>query len=115
MEESRNEVSTLGPAELVEITITRVKVIPERMKIAQDRQKSYVDNRRWDMEFKVGDYVFLWISPRNGIMRFVKKGKLSPKYINPMKFWNEYDKLRIEWLCLYICQGYIMLFMHQCF
>ncbi|XP_059659221.1 uncharacterized protein LOC132306041 [Cornus florida] len=56
------------------------------MKVAQDRQKSYVDVRkRRDLEFEVGDFVFLRISPWKGIMRFGKKGKLSPRYIGPYK------------------------------
>ena len=40
---------------------------------AQDRQKSYADNRRKELEFTVGDKVFLKIAPRKGIMRFGKK------------------------------------------
>ena len=53
------------------------------MKIAQDRQKSYADNRRRDLEFQVGDKVFLKISPWKGIIRFGRRGKLSPRYIGP--------------------------------
>jgi hypothetical protein len=33
------------------------------------------------LEFKVGDHVFLKISPMRGVMRFGKKGKLSPQFI----------------------------------
>ncbi|XP_070054977.1 uncharacterized protein [Nicotiana tomentosiformis] len=55
----------------------------ERLKTAQSRQKSYSDIRRRDLEFKEGDYVFLKVSPMKGIMRFGKKGKLSPRYIGP--------------------------------
>ena len=35
------------------------------------------------MEFNVGDHVFLKVSPRKGIMRFGRKGKLSPRFICP--------------------------------
>ncbi|XP_070032960.1 uncharacterized protein [Nicotiana tomentosiformis] len=55
----------------------------ERLKTTQSRQKSYSDIRRRDLEFKEGDYVFLKVSPRKGIMRFGRKGKLSPRYIGP--------------------------------
>ena len=41
----------------------KVKVIRDRLKIAQNRQKSYADNRRRDLQFKIGDQVFLKISP----------------------------------------------------
>ncbi len=53
------------------------------MKIAFSRQKSYADPRRRDVEFAVGDYVFLKVSPIKGVMRFEKKGKLAPQYIGP--------------------------------
>lgn len=33
--------------------------------------------------FSVGDMVFLKVSPMIGVMRFGKKGKLSPRYIGP--------------------------------
>ena len=35
------------------------------------------------MEFQVGDQVFMWISPWRGVLRFGKKGKLSPHYMGP--------------------------------
>ena len=33
----------------------------------------------------VGDQVFLRVSPMKGVMRFGKKGKLSPRYIGPFE------------------------------
>ena len=72
----------LGP-EIVQVTTDNVKVIRDRLKIAQDRQKSYDDNRRRDLEFQVGDQVFLRISPWKGVLGFGKKGKLSPRYMGP--------------------------------
>ncbi|XP_017976443.1 PREDICTED: uncharacterized protein LOC108661960 [Theobroma cacao] len=47
----------------------------------QSRQKSYADNRQRNLEFQVRDHVFLKVSPTKGVMRFGKKGKLSPRYI----------------------------------
>ena len=44
-------------------------------------QKSYADVRRKDLEFQVGDWVFLKLSPWKGVVRFGKRGKLSPRYI----------------------------------
>ena len=35
------------------------------------------------MEFLVGDFVFLKVSPTKGVKRFGKRGKLSPRYIGP--------------------------------
>ena len=60
-------------------------MIKERVLIAQSRQKVYADNHRWELEFTVGDHVFLQGSHRKGVMRFGKKGKLSPRYISPFE------------------------------
>jgi hypothetical protein len=53
------------------------------MLTAQSWQKSYVDVRRRDLEFAMGDEVLLKVSPTKGIVRFGIKGKLSPRYIGP--------------------------------
>ncbi|XP_075504511.1 uncharacterized protein LOC142541951 [Primulina tabacum] len=37
------------------------------------------------LEFNVGDHVFVKIAPLKGVMRFGKKGKLSPHYIGPFE------------------------------
>ena len=78
------ERKLVGP-EIVQMTCDKIKVIRDRLKIAQDRQKSYADNRRRDLEFEVGDMVFLRISPWKGVLRFGKRGKLSPRYIGPYR------------------------------
>ncbi|KAI5353674.1 hypothetical protein L3X38_006568 [Prunus dulcis] len=74
--EHRLEVS-----EDVEQTNKQVELIRESLKAAQDRQKSYADNRRKDLQFEVDDWVFLKLSPWKGVVRFKKRGKLSPRYI----------------------------------
>nr|GEV06590.1 reverse transcriptase domain-containing protein [Tanacetum cinerariifolium] len=55
----------------------------ERIKAAQDRQKSYADVRHKPLEFQVGDRVMLKVSPWKGVARFGKRGKLNPIYIGP--------------------------------
>ncbi|GJY85885.1 putative reverse transcriptase domain-containing protein [Tanacetum coccineum] len=47
--------------------------------------KSYADVRRKPLEFEVGDKVMLKVSPWKGVVRFGKRGKLSPRYIGPFK------------------------------
>ncbi|XP_055835207.1 uncharacterized protein LOC129903691 [Solanum dulcamara] len=37
------------------------------------------------MEFQIGEKVLLKVSPIKGLMRFIKKGKLSPCYIGPFE------------------------------
>ena len=63
----------------------KVNIIRARLKAAQDRQKSYADKRKKDLEFEVEDRVFLKLSPWKGVVRFVKRGKLSPRYIGPFE------------------------------
>ena len=55
-------------------------MIRDRLKIAYRQQKSYGDNRRGGLEFDMGDWVDLKISPIKGVMIFGKKVKLSPRY-----------------------------------
>ena len=51
-----------GP-EIVQLTVDKIDVIKSKLKVAQDRQKSYADQHRKEMEFQVGDKVFLKVSP----------------------------------------------------
>ncbi|GJW06568.1 hypothetical protein Tco_1568991 [Tanacetum coccineum] len=63
---------------LVEKRIVQIK---NRLLTAKSRQKSYADVRRKPMEFQVGDMVMLKVSPWRGVIRFRKRGKLSPRYM----------------------------------
>nr|GEU55791.1 putative reverse transcriptase domain-containing protein [Tanacetum cinerariifolium] len=47
--------------------------------------KSYADQKRKPMRFEVGDRVMLKVSPWKGVVRFIKRGKLNPRYIGPFK------------------------------
>ena len=64
-------------------TEEKVRVIQQRLKPASDRQKSYADLKRRDIEYEVRDKVFLKVSPWRKILQFGKKGKLSPRVIGP--------------------------------
>jgi hypothetical protein len=59
--------------------------ICDRLKAAEDRQKSYVDRRRKPLEFTVDDKVLLKVSPWKGTITFGKRGKLSPRYTRPFR------------------------------
>ncbi|GJX50908.1 putative reverse transcriptase domain-containing protein [Tanacetum coccineum] len=54
-------------------------------KVARDHQKSYANKRRKPLEFSVGDYVLLKVSPWKGVLRFGKKGKLAPRFVRPFE------------------------------
>ncbi|CAM8931013.1 unnamed protein product [Rhodiola kirilowii] len=73
------ESKLLGP-DMIRDAINKVRLIKGKLLAAQSRQRSYADPK-----FQVGDLVFLRISPMKGVMRFGKKGKLSPRYIGPFE------------------------------
>ena len=78
------ESSITGP-NLIRDTSDKVGMIRKRLLTAQSRQKSYADVRRRPLEFKAGDHVFLKVMPKRGVIRFGKRGKLSPRYIGPFE------------------------------
>ena len=41
--------------------------------------------RRRPLEFEIGDHVFLKMMPKRGVVRFDKRGKLSPRFIGPFE------------------------------
>ncbi|GKF80242.1 putative reverse transcriptase domain-containing protein [Tanacetum coccineum] len=49
--------------ELVQETIEKISQIKDRLKATHDSQKSYADKMRKPLEFSVGDYVLLKVSP----------------------------------------------------
>ena len=89
------EIAFIRP-DLVFEAMEKVRLIRERLKSAQSRQKSYSNNKRKDIEFKVNDWVYLKISPMKGVVRFGKKGKLSPRYIGPYKILRRVGKVAYE-------------------
>ena len=65
----------------MQLTVKKIALIKERLNIAQRRQKSYANNHRRELEFEVGDHVFLKVSPMKSMMRFGRKGKLGPRFV----------------------------------
>ena len=78
------ESSITGP-DLVRDTSEKVGMIRQRVLTAQSRQKSYADRRQRPLEFEAGDHVFLKVMLKRGVVRFGKRGKLSPRYIGPFE------------------------------
>ncbi|GJR84384.1 putative reverse transcriptase domain-containing protein [Tanacetum coccineum] len=78
------EGQLIGP-ELVQETTEKISQIKDRLKAARDRQKSYADKKRKPLEFSVGDYVLLKVSPWKGVIHFGKKGKLAPRFVGPFE------------------------------
>ncbi|KAK8930623.1 hypothetical protein KSP39_PZI016616 [Platanthera zijinensis] len=74
---------TLYNREKIDKWHEKVKLIQQRMKVAQDRQQKYYNARHRLVQFQVGDQVCLKIRPFKGVSRFRRLGKLSPRYIGP--------------------------------
>ncbi|GJY01875.1 retrotransposon protein, putative, ty3-gypsy subclass [Tanacetum coccineum] len=84
MQEALGTRQLIAP-ELVQETTEKISQIKDRLKAARDRQKSYADKRRKPLEFSVGDYVLLKVSPWKGVVRFGKKRKLAPRFVGPFE------------------------------
>nr|GEV56758.1 putative reverse transcriptase domain-containing protein [Tanacetum cinerariifolium] len=73
-----------GP-ELIHESTEKIVQIKQRIQAARDRQKSYAYVWRKPLVFQVGDRVMLKVSPWKEVVRFGKRGKLNPRYIEPFK------------------------------
>nr|GEV75056.1 retrotransposon protein, putative, Ty3-gypsy subclass [Tanacetum cinerariifolium] len=80
----------IGP-ELVQETTEKILQIKDRLKAAHDHKKSYANKRRKPLEFNVGDYVLLKVSPYKGVVRFGKRGKLAPRFVGPLNITEKID------------------------
>ncbi|XP_070029168.1 uncharacterized protein [Nicotiana sylvestris] len=86
----------IGDSELIHQAIEKVKVIQERLRTVQNRQRFYSDARCRDLEFEVGDWVFPRISPMKGVMRFGKKVKINQWYIGLYKILRRIGQVAYE-------------------
>ncbi|GJZ67599.1 hypothetical protein Tco_0630839 [Tanacetum coccineum] len=86
------EAQLTGP-DLIQETTEKIVLIKQRIQVAQDRQKSYVDLKRKPMEFEVRDRVMLKVSPWKGVVRFGKRGKLNLRYVRPFKVLAKVGKV----------------------
>ena len=73
-----------GP-DLIQESERKVKLIRDRLKVAQSRQKSYADSKCKETVYEVGDRVYLRVSPLRGVKHFGFKGKLEPRFVGPYK------------------------------
>ena len=63
----------------------KVKLIHDRLKIAQSRQKSYADSKCKEVVYEIGDKAYLRVSPLRGVKHFGVKGKLAPRFVGPYR------------------------------
>ncbi|WVZ85114.1 hypothetical protein U9M48_032068 [Paspalum notatum var. saurae] len=68
----------------------------ENLRIAQNRQKSYADKRRQELNFEAGEFVYLKVSPLRGTKRFHTREKLAPRYIGPYRIKKKIGDLAYD-------------------
>ncbi|GMI69916.1 hypothetical protein HRI_000660900 [Hibiscus trionum] len=71
----------LSLPDMLKGTTEKVKLICERLKVASDRQKSYTDLKQKEVEFAVGDRMFLKVSPWKKVMRYIS----DPSHVMPIE------------------------------
>ena len=84
-----------GPQQILDCS-DKINLIKKKLLVVQSRQKSYVDKKRRAVWFEIGDHVFLKVSLTKGVMRFEKKGKLSPRYIRPFEVLGLKEEVAYE-------------------
>ena len=86
------EKFVLGP-DVIRETSAKIKIIQQRMKAAQDRQKSYADTRRRELKFFIGDLMFVEISPLKSMILFGRRVKLAPRFVGPFPVLEQIGNL----------------------
>ena len=84
-----------GP-NLIKESEEKVKLIRDRLKVAQSRQKSYADTKRKEVVYEIGDRVYLRVSPLRGGNRFGVKGKLSPRFVGPYRVLERMGEVSLQ-------------------
>ena len=74
----------VGPELLKEMEEKMLK-IKKNLKVAQYRQKIYVDKNRTHREFKVGDHVFLKVKANISSLKLGNCSKLAARYCGPFE------------------------------
>jgi hypothetical protein len=74
----------------------QVRMVRENLRVTQSRQKSYDDHRRRELSFKVGEFVYLKVSPMRDLCCFKVRGKLAPRFIGPFKILEKIDEVAYQ-------------------
>jgi hypothetical protein len=85
------ERKIFGP-DILQEAEKQVRMVRENLRVAQSRQKSYVDHIRRELSFEVGDFVYLKVSPMRGLRHFKVRGKITSRIIDPFKTTEEREE-----------------------
>ncbi|XP_062080323.1 uncharacterized protein LOC133785080 [Humulus lupulus] len=68
-----------------------IKKFRERLYTSIDGQRKYANRCQRPLAFEAGDKMLLKVAPLKGALHFGKKGKLSPRYIEPFEIVEKID------------------------
>jgi hypothetical protein len=74
----------IGPEMLQEME-NMVRKVQQNLKEAQDKHKSYVDQKRRHLEFQVGDHVYLKVKARKSSLKLGNCAKMAPRFCGPFE------------------------------
>ena len=85
---------------MIKDTSEKVDIIQKCLLMVQSRNKSYANKRQKLLEFEIGDHVFLKVMPNNRVVRFGKRGKMSPRYFRPFEVLKKVDTIAYQFAFL---------------
>jgi hypothetical protein len=74
----------VGPEILQEME-NIVRKVQQNLKEAQDRQKSYADQKRRNLEFQVGDHVYMKVKAQKLSLKLGNYANLAPRFCGPLE------------------------------
>ena len=83
--------SSITGLDLIRGTSEKVSLIRQRLLTAHSQQKSYADIRRRPLEFEVDNHILLKVMPKREVVRFGKRGKLSPRFFGVFEILKRVD------------------------
>jgi hypothetical protein len=66
-----------------------VRKVQQNLKQAQDKHKSYEDQKRRHLEFQVGDHVYLMVKSRKISLKLGNCAKLAPRFCGPFNILTQ--------------------------
>ena len=75
-------------SEITQETMEKIKMIREKVKQAQDHQKSYANNCRRPLVFDGSDHMFLKVTPSLRLKGSFESRILSPRLWDRIRFWK---------------------------
>ena len=92
------ERSLFGP-DIIKEAKEMVRLIKNRLKIAQSRQKSYADSKQREVAYDVGDRAYLRVSLLRGVRGLESKVSWHHDSLDLTRFYPAREKWPMSWNC----------------